>query len=235
MNSICQTTVYTADAYSTPAHFKRHLKLPITPEEWEEADHLLSAVVPLVLQAITAEEKNSCLCTAIYDILSTRFGTHAPSRSQNLSHSRLRQHDRALKEVTRLKNEARRALRKAKREGASGPTVQSLTGKFLSLLRQHSRLNRDSSRRLQHKEAKLAREQCHHNFWKFAKELFDGGYSLQRQHQSSRLAQLTPSSQRCTDWLLISSGPLPGCHLLLFLSQTAPCKCRQSQMRNWLR
>lgn len=126
MNSICQTTVSTVDAHTTaPVHFKPHLT---TPEEWEEADHLLSAMVPSVLQAVTAEEKNSCLCTAIYDILSTRFGTRAPSCSLNQSQFRLRQHDRALKEATRLTNEARRALRQAKRKGASGPTVQSLTG-----------------------------------------------------------------------------------------------------------
>lgn len=66
----------------------------------------LSFVKSSPLQVIKAEEKNSCLCTAIYDILSTRFGTRAPSRSQNLSQYRIRKQDRALKEVTHLKYEA---------------------------------------------------------------------------------------------------------------------------------
>ena len=62
----------------------------------------------LVFQASSGEEKNSVLCSAVYDILAARFGTWPPPpQSQKHSESKLRQHDRALKEVTCLKNEAR--------------------------------------------------------------------------------------------------------------------------------
>ena len=76
--------------------------------------------------------------------------------------------------MTRLKNAARQALRRAGRQGEDESTIQSLTGKFLSLLREHSRLKRESSRRLKHKEASIAREECHRNFWRYAKDLLDG-------------------------------------------------------------
>ena len=66
------------------------LKLPKSPEEWAEADHLPSAVTSLVLQATTAEEKNICLCNGIYEVLASRFGTQpppCPQRRRSLSGS----------------------------------------------------------------------------------------------------------------------------------------------------
>ena len=109
---------------------------------------------------------------ALYNTLAFRFGTRVPTRPQK---PKIVQHDRALKEVTRLKNEARRALRKAKREGASGDVIQPLAANFLSLLRRHSQLCRDSSIRLREKEVKAAREECNNHFWKFAKDLLGKG------------------------------------------------------------
>ena len=64
----------------------------------------------------------------------------------------IRQHDRALNEVTQLKNKARHAIRKAKRDGASGNVIQPLAADFLPLLRRHSWLCRESFSRLRHKE-----------------------------------------------------------------------------------
>ena len=155
------TTLEAPQDCSTPPapHFNHSLSLPRSPEEWEEADHLLSSVTTSVLQASTAEKKKSCLCAGIYNILAVRFGTRAPPRHRNPAHSNLKQHDRALKEVTRLKNEARRALRSAKREGVSADAIQSLAANFLSLLRQHSRLRRESSQRLREKEARVVRKE----------------------------------------------------------------------------
>ena len=128
---------------------------------------MLYAVTHSVLQAITAEEKSSCLCTRVY-------GTQALPRPRKRMQLRLRQHDRALKKVTQLKNDARRALRRAKKLGESAPIIQSLAANFLYLLRTHSRLKRDSSHRLQHMEAKIARNECNQDFWRYAKGLLDG-------------------------------------------------------------
>ena len=178
MNSIPLTTI--ADSCTSPAHLsKQPFTLPKASEDLEEANQLLSAVTPAVFQSITVEEKNALLCTGVYDILAARFGCHPSSRSRNLVQSKLKQHDRALKEVTHQKNETRQVLRKAKRDRASDTVIQSLAANFLSLLRQHSDLKRVSIRRLQHKEAKLVRAECHRNFWKFAKGLLDGGTTPQ--------------------------------------------------------
>ena len=79
-----------------------------------------------------------------------------------------------LKEVTKLKNSARQALRRAKREGQGNlETVKSLAANFLSLVRTHSQLKKASARRLHCNEVKASREECHNNFWSYAKGLLD--------------------------------------------------------------
>ena len=197
--------------------FKNPLRLPKSPEEWEEADYLLSSVTSSVFQASTAEEKNNCLCAGIYNIFSYRFGTRAPPRPQKTS---IRQHDRALKEVTRLKNKARHALRKAKREGASDDVIQPLAANFLSLLRRHSRLCRESSSRLRHKEAKDAREECNRNFWRFAKNLLGKGctgqtppaFTASAAHSFfSDVYQSSSHQFSSPSWMPSAPLPTPGC------------------------
>ena len=159
----------------------------------------------------------------MYDILAARFGTRLPPhQSRKHSQSKLRQHDRALKEVTRLKNETRRAFRKAKREGADGATVCSLPANFLSLLCQHSWLSRDSSRRLQLKETKRVREECHRIFWKFTKELLDGESSGQTSPEFSASTAYTFFSEvyqsshhvfQTPVWIPTPSPPKQGCSM----------------------
>ena len=179
---------------------------------------LLSAITPSVLCATTVEEMNTILYDGIY-IISSRFGTQPLLRSKTRSQPKPKQHDRALKEVTRLKNEARRALRKARREGESVSTVQSLSGKFLSLLCDHSRLKRESSRKCQAKEASAAREDCHRNFWRYAKGLLDGNTTSQTSPKFSATAahsyfsevyECSPHHFQTPPWM---SSPLPDCSM----------------------
>ena len=172
LNSACTRS---AEPTSNPSTItpKPSLRLPKTSQEWDEADSLLSAVTPIVIQAISAEEKNTVLCDAIYTIMSSRFGVKPGHQSRNHSKNNLKQHDRALKRAAQLKNEARRALRKAKREGRSDSEIMELSGRFLSLLRDHSRLKRESTRRQQARGVSKAREECHKNFWRYAQNLFD--------------------------------------------------------------
>ena len=84
---------------ATTLHFKQSLRFPS------------------VLCATTVEEMNKILYDGIYNIISSRFGTQPLLRSKTRSQPKPKQHDRALKEVTRLKNEARRALRKGEERG----------------------------------------------------------------------------------------------------------------------
>ena len=66
----------------------------------------------------------------------------SPSRAQRRMQQKIKQHDRAFKEVTKQKNAAKQALRSVKKEGAGAERVQALVGEFLSLLRDHSRLKK---------------------------------------------------------------------------------------------
>jgi hypothetical protein len=197
---------------------KQSLRLPKSSEEWDEANLLLSVITPSVLQATTIEEKNNILTNGIYDILAGRYGTRNPPRPKK----RPRQHDRTLKRVTRLKNEARQALRRARRQGESVSTIQSLSGNFLSLLREHSHLKRKSSRRLQDKEASIAREQCHRNFWRYAKCLLDGDTTSQSSPKFSASAahsffsevyMSNPHQFETPSWMSSPPPPVSGCSM----------------------
>jgi len=117
----------------------KRLRLPKSNEEWAEADQLLSAVVLLVLQATTAEEKNAHLCKGIYDVLANRFGTQPSPGPQGQQQRRIKQHDRAFKKVTQLKNQAQQALHKAKRQGESATIIKSLTASLVDSKRSHRR------------------------------------------------------------------------------------------------
>ena len=152
---------------------QRPLKLPKTAGEWVEADELLAAVAPAVISCRTAEEKNDVLVGMSYSILCERFDTRQQPRARKRLQGQLRQHNRALKRVTALKNSARQALRRAKRENASAEHIHSCAGQFLSLLREHSQLKRQTEGRVKETEARMARKECHSHFWRFAKSLLD--------------------------------------------------------------
>ena len=51
--------------------------------------------------------------------------------------------------------------------------MKSLAANFLSLVRTHSQLKKASARRLHCNEVKASREECHNNFWSYAKGLLD--------------------------------------------------------------
>ena len=173
----------------------------------------------MVLDAISAEDKNSCLCNGVYDVLVSHFGTRPPPQSQRKAAAKQKQHDRALKRVTRLQNEARQALRHTKRQGETGSTLHTLAANFLSLLRTHSRLRRALQRRLLQNEAKSARERCHQDFWRYVKELFEGDTSS-RTSLTSPPAQHTPIYPTSTGRLPMLLRLLIGCQAPLLQIQS---------------
>ena len=218
MNTIPSTTAPTADVATSAHHFKQPLRLPKTAEEWDEANTILSVVTSATLQAISAEEKSTCLCAGIYDLMASRFGAR-PFKSQHPKRSRVKQHDRALKKVTQLKNEVRWALRRAWKCDESVSTIQPLAAKFLSLLRDHSRLKRASARRLHQKDAKIGREECHRNFWRYAKGLLDGKATSQTTPEFSATTAHTffsdvyksaPHQFQTPPWMPAPPPPGPG-------------------------
>jgi len=115
------------------------LKLPTCQQGWEEADAFLKEqLVPAVLQAASPEDKNRVLSEGIYDYFAQKYGARKqkPSRRQG----KRAKHDRALKKVTQLKNEARREFQRANKHGLLPETIQPLACKFFELVREHSRL-----------------------------------------------------------------------------------------------
>ena len=98
-------------------------------------------------------------------------------------------------------------------------TVQSLSGKFLSLLRDHSRLKRESSRRCQ---ASVTREDCHRNFWRYTKGLLDGNTTSQTSPNFSASAahsyfsevyECSPHHFETPSWMSSPTPPVPDCSM----------------------
>ena len=114
-------------------------------------------------------EKSSIFTSLTYTVLSERFGTRFPPRARKKRKLQLRKHNRALKAITALKNAARQALRRAKKEGDES-NLPLLAGKFLSLLREHSKLKRQADNQQTVSEVKRVREDCSRHFWKFSKD-----------------------------------------------------------------
>lgn len=165
---------------STPAQIsldsKPALKLPRTQDEWNEANTFQEHVVPDVLQLATPEAKIEALCEGVYNYFAEKYGTLKPQ--QHNKQRKQEKHDRALKKVKQLKNEARKKLRKAK-------DVQPRVSSHLQARSSTWCENTAGSNVLptMHSEASKARQSCHRHFWRFAKELLDGNGDSQTQPQ----------------------------------------------------
>ena len=158
----------------TPPHYeqKAAIKLPSTPEEWEDANsHFHHILVPQVLAETTPDAKNNRLSDEIYNFFASNYGTRQTKKKKR----RQEKHVKALNVATRQKNEARKELRQAKTNDAKSPEeVMSLARKFFQVLRSHSQCKRAFQRTKRLKKSRCARDECHKNFWPFTKQLLDG-------------------------------------------------------------
>ena len=123
------------------------------------------------MQAKSVEVKNKVLCEGIYNHFASKYGVYANS-TRPVSHSR--KHNRPIKKITREKNDARKALRKAKREGEETGIIQALARKFHSLIRLHSKTKKEQLKTQLNLEARKARRECAKSFWRFAAKVLDG-------------------------------------------------------------
>jgi len=113
--------------------------------------------------------------------------------------------------VEKQKNEARKELREMKRRGCPAETVQPFAQKFFRLIRDHSRLKRVSQTSSQKQDAARAREQCHRNLQRFAKQILEeDNIPITSSPNSTRQLRI-PSSRRCTRWAISSSNNPHGC------------------------
>ena len=195
----CGLTEHQATGLSTsiptPSQHLPFLKLPQTSEEWKSADEELSvSVVPAALSCSTVDEKNEALCEGVYQYFSLRFGTQRqPVRKPR---QRRREHQRRLKKLTQQKNEVRKKMRMAKRDGLDESTVRTIAHEFHRLLRLHSKESRLSAKSRAKMEALKARRLCAKSFWRFAAQILDGDEAS----ASQLLQQMKQraSSERCT-------------------------------------
>ena len=124
-SAINRADLHVTGASSSPTQTSK------TADEWVEADELLHAqVIPAVLSSTSVEEKNNILCNMTHSILSSRFGTRPPPKAQNRLQDKVKQHNRALKRVTALRNSAKQALRRARRNNCSTEEVGARAGEF---------------------------------------------------------------------------------------------------------
>ena len=147
------------------------MKLPKSNEEWMEVNHFFETMLaPAVIATSSPEEKNSILANGIYDYFVSRYGT---KKAQQRRSRRSPTHKVALKTVEKQKNEAKKELREMKRRGCPAETVQAFAQKFFRLIRDHSQLKRVSQTSSQKQDAARAREQCHRNLQRFAKQILE--------------------------------------------------------------
>ena len=128
--------------------------------------------MPKVLQAVSVDDKNSVLVTGLYSYFVEKFGSVKP-RQDKPQRQRL-PCDRALEKVTVMKNDARRKFRDAKRKGTLPEETAILAKSFFQLVRQQSSLKKKSDKAKLAKSTKRVRRECHKNFWRFTKNLFEG-------------------------------------------------------------
>ena len=79
-----------------------------------------------------------CICAGVWPIVQAR-----PAGKKH--HSKHGRHDRALKKVTTLKNEARKEFRRAKRNGTVEDEVSTLAKNFFQSVRKRSALKKKSN------------------------------------------------------------------------------------------
>ena len=120
------------------------LKLPRSPNDWQKAnEELATTVVPAAISCSTVDEKNKILCEGVYQYFSQMFGT----QTKQAHHTKgWRRHNRRLKKLTKLKNESRRELRKAKKDSLDEATIRTVAREFHRLLRLHSKESKISNK-----------------------------------------------------------------------------------------
>ena len=135
-------------------------------------EELPVSVVPAALSCSTVDEKNEALCEGVYHYFSQRFGTQQQTACK--PKQRRRENQRRLKKLTLQKNEARKKMRMAKRDGLDENTVRMVAQEFHRLLSLHSKESRLSAKSRAKMEALKVRRLCAKSFWRFAARILDG-------------------------------------------------------------
>ena len=192
-------------------------KTPNCEKDWREDDLILSKTITrAVAEAENVDDKNRILCEGIYKHFATKYGVRA--KANHAITSKARTHNRPLKKLRKMRNEARRDLRKAKRDNQGELVIQELAKKFYKLIRMHSKAQKVSLRVKASLEAKKVRHECAKSLWQFAAKILDDeGASNISPAFSSQEAEAffyntysgSTTSFQCPEWL--PKPAFPGC------------------------
>ena len=136
-------------------------------EGWLDVnDTLQRALSSSLLLLDDPDVLHTTLVSNIYTVVRDKFGVRCVNRSH-----RHRRHDRQLKTFRRLKNEARRAFRSAKRNNDPASVISALSRSFHNLIKQHSRARKASLRAQQLKDSQSATAAVKRDFWRYTNQL----------------------------------------------------------------
>ena len=82
-------------------------------------------------------------------------------------------HNRSLKKLKRMRNEARRDLRRARREGQDELVIKEIAKQFHKFIRMHTKAQKVSLRSRANMEARKAQSECAMSLWRFAAKILD--------------------------------------------------------------
>ena len=111
--------------------------------------------------------------SGVYSCIAALFGVQSSSGQAKRKAKPPAKHDRTLKTVTAAKKQAKKAYQQAVPEGKPQEEIVSLASKSFTLVHQHSSLKKKSGASKEKVSVDATRQQCHSNFWKFTRQLFD--------------------------------------------------------------
>ena len=86
-------------------------------------------------------------------------------KAKHAKQSKPRSHNRSPKKLKRMRNEVRRDLRRARREGQDNLVIQEIAKQFHKLIRMYSKVQKASLRFKANLEARKARRECAKSLW----------------------------------------------------------------------
>ena len=114
----------------------------------------LNPSFPAVAAAQSVDDKNRTLYEGIYNHFASKYGVM--DKAKRSKQPKPKSHNRSLKKLKRMRNEARRDLRRARREGQDELVIKEIAKQFHKFIRMHSKAQKVSLRSRANTEARKA-------------------------------------------------------------------------------
>ena len=134
---------------------------------------LKQCVVPRIMVQTDLDKKNEALCSRVYFVFGSSFGTK-PSCFKALAKSHRKQHNRVLKRLRKQKLRAQRALRAAQCECRCVVDQRRLGLEYRQVVRKYHTAFKKSNKSMSRVDISRVRKECAQSFWKFVSKVLDG-------------------------------------------------------------